>query len=105
MMATLRPASSGRVSYDVLPERALLHAPGGVHPAISVIAMSYPAVRPPVPPSSATNLCPQVQPSGAASQCRQSVPSGCATIEKYCVSCDWSQLVTWYKAVVNSLVP
>ncbi|CAI9584896.1 unnamed protein product, partial [Staurois parvus] len=22
-----------------------------------------------------------------------------------CVSCDWSQLVTWYKAVVNSLVP
>ncbi|CAI9532680.1 unnamed protein product, partial [Staurois parvus] len=20
----------------------------------------------------------------------------------YCVSCDWSQLVTWYKAVVNS---
>ncbi|CAI9601151.1 unnamed protein product, partial [Staurois parvus] len=23
----------------------------------------------------------------------------------YCVSCDWSQLVTWYKAVVNSLVP
>ncbi|CAI9546684.1 unnamed protein product, partial [Staurois parvus] len=21
------------------------------------------------------------------------------------VSCDWSQLVTWYKAVVNSLVP
>ncbi|CAI9580091.1 unnamed protein product, partial [Staurois parvus] len=32
---------------------------------------------------------------------------GCilAAIEKYCVSCDWSQLVTWYKAVVNSLVP
>ncbi|CAI9535174.1 unnamed protein product, partial [Staurois parvus] len=28
-----------------------------------------------------------------------------AAIEKYCVSCDWSQLVTWYKAVVNSLVP
>ncbi|CAI9571758.1 unnamed protein product, partial [Staurois parvus] len=27
------------------------------------------------------------------------------TIEKYCESCDWSQLVTWYKAVVNSLVP
>ncbi|CAI9559589.1 unnamed protein product, partial [Staurois parvus] len=24
---------------------------------------------------------------------------------KYCASCDWSQLVTWYKAVVNSLVP
>ncbi|CAI9555829.1 unnamed protein product, partial [Staurois parvus] len=23
----------------------------------------------------------------------------------YCVSCDWSHLVTWYKAVVNSLVP
>ncbi|CAI9574800.1 unnamed protein product, partial [Staurois parvus] len=23
----------------------------------------------------------------------------------YCVSCDWSQLVTWYKPVVNSLVP
>ncbi|CAI9559391.1 unnamed protein product, partial [Staurois parvus] len=23
----------------------------------------------------------------------------------YCVSCDWSQLVTWYKAIVNSLVP
>ncbi|CAI9575376.1 unnamed protein product, partial [Staurois parvus] len=23
----------------------------------------------------------------------------------YCVSCDWSQVVTWYKAVVNSLVP
>ncbi|CAI9547050.1 unnamed protein product, partial [Staurois parvus] len=23
----------------------------------------------------------------------------------YCVICDWSQLVTWYKAVVNSLVP
>ncbi|CAI9564803.1 unnamed protein product, partial [Staurois parvus] len=23
----------------------------------------------------------------------------------YYVSCDWSQLVTWYKAVVNSLVP
>ncbi|CAI9623430.1 unnamed protein product, partial [Staurois parvus] len=22
-----------------------------------------------------------------------------------CVSCDWSQLVTWYKVVVNSLVP
>ncbi|CAI9558891.1 unnamed protein product, partial [Staurois parvus] len=21
------------------------------------------------------------------------------------VSCDWSQLVTWYKAVVNSIVP
>ncbi|CAI9583131.1 unnamed protein product, partial [Staurois parvus] len=33
--------------------------------------------------------------------------SGCilAAIENYCVSCDWSQLVTWYKAVVNSLVP
>ncbi|CAI9580811.1 unnamed protein product, partial [Staurois parvus] len=33
--------------------------------------------------------------------------SGCilAAIEKYCESCDWSQLVTWYKAVVNSLVP
>ncbi|CAI9555938.1 unnamed protein product, partial [Staurois parvus] len=33
--------------------------------------------------------------------------SGCilAAIEKYCVSCDWSQLFTWYKAVVNSLVP
>ncbi|CAI9597071.1 unnamed protein product, partial [Staurois parvus] len=33
--------------------------------------------------------------------------SGCilAAIEKYCVSCDQSQLVTWYKAVVNSLVP
>ncbi|CAI9594474.1 unnamed protein product, partial [Staurois parvus] len=31
--------------------------------------------------------------------------SGCilAAIEKYCVSCDWSQLVTWYKAVVNRL--
>ncbi|CAI9609672.1 unnamed protein product, partial [Staurois parvus] len=28
-----------------------------------------------------------------------------AAIEKYCASCDWSQLVTWYKAVVNSLVP
>ncbi|CAI9567488.1 unnamed protein product, partial [Staurois parvus] len=26
-------------------------------------------------------------------------------IEKYCASCDWSQLVTWYKAFVNSLVP
>ncbi|CAI9607860.1 unnamed protein product, partial [Staurois parvus] len=23
----------------------------------------------------------------------------------YCVSCDWSQRVTWYKAVVNSPVP
>ncbi|CAI9602959.1 unnamed protein product, partial [Staurois parvus] len=23
----------------------------------------------------------------------------------YRVSCDWSQLVTWYKAVVNSFVP
>ncbi|CAI9616506.1 unnamed protein product, partial [Staurois parvus] len=23
----------------------------------------------------------------------------------YCVSCDWLHLVTWYKAVVNSLVP
>ncbi|CAI9533625.1 unnamed protein product, partial [Staurois parvus] len=23
----------------------------------------------------------------------------------YCESCDWSQLVTWYKAVVNSPVP
>ncbi|CAI9588491.1 unnamed protein product, partial [Staurois parvus] len=23
----------------------------------------------------------------------------------YCVSCDWSQLVTWYQAVVNSPVP
>ncbi|CAI9533270.1 unnamed protein product, partial [Staurois parvus] len=33
--------------------------------------------------------------------------SGCilAAIEKYCESCDWSQLVTWYKAVVNSPVP
>ncbi|CAI9603949.1 unnamed protein product, partial [Staurois parvus] len=33
--------------------------------------------------------------------------SGCilAAIEKYCESCDCSQLVTWYKAVVNSLVP
>ncbi|CAI9599416.1 unnamed protein product, partial [Staurois parvus] len=33
--------------------------------------------------------------------------SGCilAAIEKYCESCDWSQLVTWYKAVVNRLVP
>ncbi|CAI9622534.1 unnamed protein product [Staurois parvus] len=33
--------------------------------------------------------------------------SGCipAAIEKYCVSCDWSQLVTWYKALVNSPVP
>ncbi|CAI9596568.1 unnamed protein product, partial [Staurois parvus] len=33
--------------------------------------------------------------------------SGCilAAIEKYCVSCDWSQLVTWYKAVVNGPVP
>ncbi|CAI9605676.1 unnamed protein product, partial [Staurois parvus] len=31
---------------------------------------------------------------------------GCilAAIEKYCESCDWSQLVTWYKAVVNSPV-
>ncbi|CAI9620350.1 unnamed protein product, partial [Staurois parvus] len=28
-----------------------------------------------------------------------------AAVEKYCVSCDWSQLVTWYKAVVNSLAP
>ncbi|CAI9615535.1 unnamed protein product, partial [Staurois parvus] len=28
-----------------------------------------------------------------------------AAIEKYCASCDWSQLVTWYQAVVNSLVP
>ncbi|CAI9586363.1 unnamed protein product, partial [Staurois parvus] len=28
-----------------------------------------------------------------------------AAIEKYCESCDWSQIVTWYKAVVNSLVP
>ncbi|CAI9592421.1 unnamed protein product, partial [Staurois parvus] len=27
------------------------------------------------------------------------------SIEKYCVSCDWSQLVTWYKAVVNGPVP
>ncbi|CAI9539237.1 unnamed protein product, partial [Staurois parvus] len=27
-----------------------------------------------------------------------------AAIEKYCESCDWSQFVTWYKAVVNSLV-
>ncbi|CAI9532598.1 unnamed protein product, partial [Staurois parvus] len=26
-------------------------------------------------------------------------------IEKYCEICDWSQLVTWYKADVNSLVP
>ncbi|CAI9598931.1 unnamed protein product, partial [Staurois parvus] len=26
-------------------------------------------------------------------------------IENYCVSCDWSQLVIWYKAVLNSLVP
>ncbi|CAI9592339.1 unnamed protein product, partial [Staurois parvus] len=33
--------------------------------------------------------------------------SGCipAAIEKYCVICDWSQLVTWYKAVVNGPVP
>ncbi|CAI9595733.1 unnamed protein product, partial [Staurois parvus] len=23
----------------------------------------------------------------------------------YCANCDWSQLVTWYNAVVNSLVP
>ncbi|CAI9616988.1 unnamed protein product, partial [Staurois parvus] len=23
----------------------------------------------------------------------------------YCESCNWSQLVTWYKAVVKSLVP
>ncbi|CAI9543470.1 unnamed protein product, partial [Staurois parvus] len=23
----------------------------------------------------------------------------------YCVSCDWSQLLTWYKAVVNGPVP
>ncbi|CAI9590900.1 unnamed protein product, partial [Staurois parvus] len=32
---------------------------------------------------------------------------GCihAAIEKYCVSCDWSQLVTWYKTVVNGPVP
>ncbi|CAI9562747.1 unnamed protein product, partial [Staurois parvus] len=32
---------------------------------------------------------------------------GCilAAIEKYCVSCDWSLLATWYKAVVNRLVP
>ncbi|CAI9566380.1 unnamed protein product, partial [Staurois parvus] len=28
-----------------------------------------------------------------------------AAIENYYVSCDWSHLVTWYKAVVNSLVP
>ncbi|CAI9574919.1 unnamed protein product, partial [Staurois parvus] len=28
-----------------------------------------------------------------------------AAIEKYCESCDWSQLVTWHKAVVNNLVP
>ncbi|CAI9560722.1 unnamed protein product, partial [Staurois parvus] len=28
-----------------------------------------------------------------------------AAIEKYCASCDWSQHVTWYKAVVNSLAP
>ncbi|CAI9569421.1 unnamed protein product, partial [Staurois parvus] len=27
------------------------------------------------------------------------------TIEKYCVSCDWSELVTWCKAVVTSFVP
>ncbi|CAI9537541.1 unnamed protein product, partial [Staurois parvus] len=26
-------------------------------------------------------------------------------LKKYCLSCDWSQLVTWYKAVVNSPVP
>ncbi|CAI9533275.1 unnamed protein product, partial [Staurois parvus] len=34
------------------------------------------------------------------------LPSGCilAAIENYCVSCDLSQLVTWYKAVVNRLV-
>ncbi|CAI9559807.1 unnamed protein product, partial [Staurois parvus] len=25
--------------------------------------------------------------------------------EKYCESCGWSKLVTWYKAVVSSLVP
>ncbi|CAI9624594.1 unnamed protein product, partial [Staurois parvus] len=33
--------------------------------------------------------------------------SGCilAAIEKYCASCDWSQLITWCKAAVNSLVP
>ncbi|CAI9623844.1 unnamed protein product, partial [Staurois parvus] len=33
--------------------------------------------------------------------------SGCilAAIEKCCESCNWSQLVTWYKAVVNSPVP
>ncbi|CAI9612466.1 unnamed protein product, partial [Staurois parvus] len=40
---------------------------------------------------------------------KQSFPllSGCilAAIEDYCVSCDCSQLVTWYKAIVNSLVP
>ncbi|CAI9574115.1 unnamed protein product, partial [Staurois parvus] len=32
--------------------------------------------------------------------------SGCipAAIEKYCVSCDWSQLVTRYKSVVTSPV-
>ncbi|CAI9587541.1 unnamed protein product, partial [Staurois parvus] len=28
-----------------------------------------------------------------------------AAIANYCVSCDWSQLVTWYKAVVNSPIP
>ncbi|CAI9542073.1 unnamed protein product, partial [Staurois parvus] len=28
-----------------------------------------------------------------------------SSIENYCVSCDWSQLVTWYKAVVNGPVP
>ncbi|CAI9575960.1 unnamed protein product, partial [Staurois parvus] len=32
-------------------------------------------------------------------------PGILAAIENYCVSCDWSQLVTWYKAVVNSIVP
>ncbi|CAI9624363.1 unnamed protein product, partial [Staurois parvus] len=25
-------------------------------------------------------------------------------IENYCVSCDWSQLVTWYKAVISHVV-
>ncbi|CAI9603798.1 unnamed protein product, partial [Staurois parvus] len=25
-------------------------------------------------------------------------------LRNFCASCDWSQLVTWYKAVVNSLV-
>ncbi|CAI9611333.1 unnamed protein product, partial [Staurois parvus] len=28
-----------------------------------------------------------------------------AAIEKYCESCDWLQLITWYKASVTGLVP